>query len=261
MSEFRAVAQPPEIRARRSAEHWVADLYLRRLSPYLSRLLVRMGLSANAVTGLMIGCGWCVAAALLIPGPFGALLALVLGQLQLYHDCADGEVARWRRSFSPAGVFLDKVGHYTTESLIPVALGVRAAGGFARDYGWTTMGALLGLVIVLNKVLNDLVHVARAFAGLPRVADSPETARPRPGIVASLRRTARLLPIHRLYHSVELTILAVIAAAVDVAAGGALHGLAGTRIVVAVLLPLSALTVLGHFLAIMASSRLGNAAA
>ncbi len=259
MSEFRAVAQPPEIRARRSAEHWVADLYLRRLSPYLSRTLVRGGFSANAVTGLMIGCGWCVAVALLVPGLPGALSALVLGQLQMYLDCADGEVARWRRSFSPAGVFLDKVGHYTTEGLIPVALGVRAAGGFRGDYGWTTLGALLGLVIVLNKVLNDLVHVSRAFAGLPRIADSPEAARPRPGRVALLRRVARLLPIHRLYHSVELTILALAAAVVDALAGGALHGLAGTRILVAALLPLSVLTVAGHLAAILASSRLRSA--
>jgi phosphatidylglycerophosphate synthase len=261
LREFRAVAQPPEIRARRSAEHWVADLYLRRLSPYLSRTLVRLGFTANAVTALMILCGWSVAAALLIPGLGGAVLALVLGQLQMYLDCADGEVARWRGTFSPAGVFLDKVGHYTTEGLIPVALGVRAAGGFGRDYGWTTVGALLGLVIVLNKVLNDVVHVSRAFAGLPRVADSPEAARPRPGVVARLRRAARLLPIHRLYHSVELTLLALVAAAVDAAAGDALHGLAGTRILVAVLLPLSVLTVLGHFLAIMASSRLRAAPA
>jgi phosphatidylglycerophosphate synthase len=260
MREYRAVAQPPEIRARRSAEHWVADLYLRRLSPYLSRALVRLGLSANAVTGLMIVCGWSVAAALLIPGPAGAVLALVLGQLQMYLDCADGEVARWRRSFSPAGVFLDKVGHYTTEGLIPVALGVRAASGFGGDYGWTTIGALLALMVVLNKVLNDLVHVARAFAGLDRVADAAEMARPRPGLIASLRRGARVLPIHRLYHSVELTILAVAAAIVDAAAGGALHGLAGTRILVAALLPLSVLTVVGHLLAILASSRLRAAA-
>ena len=112
MSEFRAVAQPPEIRARRSAEHWVADLYLRRLSPYLSRALVRLGFTANAVTGLMIVCGWCTAAALLIPGPAGAVLAVVLGQLQMYLDCADGEVARWRRSFS----------------LLPVAIREEGAG-------------------------------------------------------------------------------------------------------------------------------------
>ena len=89
----------------------------------------------------MILVGWSTAAALLIPGIWGALLAVVLGQLQMLVDCCDGEVARWRRTSSPAGVFLDKVGHYTTEALIPLALGIRAAAyplEFPADFLWTT---------------------------------------------------------------------------------------------------------------------------
>ena len=133
-------------------------------------MLLKTRISANGVTGLMILVGWSTAAALLIPGIWGALLALVLGQLQMLVDCCDGEVARWRRTSSPAGVFLDKVGHYTTEALIPIALGIRAAAypfEVPADFLWTTLGALLALVIVLNKALNDMVHVARANAGLP----------------------------------------------------------------------------------------------
>lgn len=259
LAEYRAIAQPPEVRARRSAEHWVADLYLRDISPYVSRPLVRLGLSANAVTGLMILSGWFAAGSLLVPGIVGVVLAVLFGQLQMLLDCADGEVARWRQTFSPAGVFLDKIGHYTTESLIPIALGVRAAGGFPDlddHYGWTTLGALLAVIILLNKSLNDFVHVSRAFAGLPRVPDSAEASAPRPGVVARLRRVARFVPFHRLYHSVELTLLALVAAVVDLVAGDAWGGLAGTRTLVVVLVPLALAAVVGHFLAIMASSRL-----
>lgn len=259
MAEYRAVAQPPEIRARRSAEHWVADVYLRDLSPYVSRPLVRLGLSANAVTGLMILCGCLAAASLLVEGIVGALLAVLFGQLQMLTDCADGEVARWRGTFSPAGVFLDKIGHYTAESLIPIALGVRAAGGLAAmsgAYGWTTLGALLAVVVLLNKALNDFVHVARAAAGLPRLADTAAATQPRPGAVARLRRLARYVPFHRLYHSVELTLFALVATVVDLVAGSAHDGLAGTRILVVALLPLAVLALVGHFAAIMASSRL-----
>lgn len=259
LAEYRAIAQPPEVRSRRSAEHWVADLYLRDISPYVSRPLVRLGLSANAVTGLMILSGWLAAGSLLVPGLVGVLLAVFFGQLQMLLDCADGEVARWRGTLSPAGTFLDKIGHYTTESLIPIALGVRAAGGLpdmSDHYGWTTLGALLAVVILLNKSLNDFVHVSRAFSGLPRVADSAEAAAPRPGLVATLRRTARFVPFHRLYHSVELTLFAFVAAVVDLVAGDAWGGLAGTRTLVVALLPLALLAVVGHFLSIMASSRL-----
>ncbi|KHL12129.1 CDP-alcohol phosphatidyltransferase-like enzyme [Mumia flava] len=259
LAEYRAIAQPPEVRARRSAEHWVADLYLRDLSPYVSRPLVRLGLSANAVTYVMILTGWAAAGALLIPGIAGAVVGVVLGQLQMLLDCSDGEVARWRNTFSPVGTFLDKIAHYTTESLIPIALGVRAAGGLGDldgHYGWTTLGALLAVVILLNKALNDFVHVSRTFSGLPRVADSAETAAPRPGLVARLRRIARFVPFHRLYHSVEMTLLVLVAAVVDVVAGSAWGGLAGTRTLLVVLLPLSVLAVVGHFVTILASSRL-----
>lgn len=248
------MTQPPEVRLRANAEHWTASLYLRDLSPYLTWLLLRTSISANGVTGIMILVGWATAAAILIPGIAGALLALVLGQLQMLVDCCDGEVARWRDTRSPAGVFLDKVGHYSTEALIPIALGIRAAGWpleFPADFAWTTAGFALALIIVLNKALNDMVHVARANAGLEKLADRKGEAEPSQRIVARLRRAARFVPFHRLYHSVELTILVLVAAIV----GLFLPPLVAERGLLLILLPLALLALLGHFVAIMASKR------
>jgi len=251
------VTQPPAVRGRRTAEHWTGDLYMRRISPYLTRVLVRAGLSANAVTALMIVTGWAAGPALLVPGLAGAVLAVALTQLQMLWDASDGEVARWRGTSSPLGVFLDKVGHYGAESLIPAALGARAAGGVGEladgdGYGWTTLGALLAVVIVLNKALNDMVHVARASAGLTRVADDEATTAPRATGLARLRRLARFVPFHRLYHSIELSLLVLVAAVVDAVAGS----LVGTQVLLLVLLPAAVLAVAGHFLAIVTSARL-----
>ena len=254
IQELRERTQPPEVRLRANAEHWTASLYLRNLSPYLTWLLVRTSISANGVTGLMILVGWSTAAAILVPGIGGALLAVVLGQLQMLVDCCDGEVARWRGTHSPAGVFLDKVGHYTTEALIPVALGLRAAGWpleWPEDFAWTTAGLALALVIVLNKALNDMVHVARANAGLDKLADKRGEAEPSQALVAKLRRAARFLPFHRLYHSVELTLLVLAAAVV----GLFLEPLVAERVLLLALLPLSLLALAGHFVAILASKR------
>lgn len=254
IAQLREVTQPPSVRQRANAEHWTASLYLRDLSPYLTWLLLKTSISANGVTGLMIVVGWMTAAALLIPGIAGASLALVLGQLQMLVDCCDGEVARWRGTSSPAGVFLDKVGHYTTEALIPIALGIRAAGWpleFPADFAWTTAGLALALVIVLNKALNDMVHVARANAGLDKLSDRKEEAVPSQRLIARLRRAARFVPFHRLYHSVELTILVFVAAIV----GLFLPPLTADRGLLLILLPLSVLALVGHFVAIMASKR------
>jgi phosphatidylglycerophosphate synthase len=257
IAELREVTQPPTIRGRRVAEHWTGDLYMRRISPYLTRMLVRAGFTANAVTALMIVSGAASGFALLVPGLWGALLAVALTQLQMLWDASDGEVARWRGTSSPLGIFLDRVGHYLTESLIPLALGVRAAGGLddvvaGRGLGWTTLGAVLAVVIVLNKSLNDMVHVARAMAGVPRVADDESTTAPRVSGLARLRRLARFVPFHRLYHSIELTLIILVAAAVDLATGD----LTGTRWLLVLLVPASLLAVAGHFVAIVSSSRL-----
>jgi phosphatidylglycerophosphate synthase len=252
IARLREVTQPPAVRGRRNAEHWTADAYLRRISPYLTRVLLGTSLTANAVTALMILTGVSAGVALLLPGLAGALLAALLGQLQMLWDCCDGEVARWRQTFSPAGVFLDKLGHYLAEAAIPLALGVRADGGLGSIGGWTTVGAVLALLIVLNKALNDMVHVSRAFAGLPRLEDRADVAAPRGAGMRRLRSFARFVPFHRLYHSVELTLLALVAAIGDQITGD----LTVTRLLLAVLVPAAALTLVGHTGAILSSSRL-----
>jgi phosphatidylglycerophosphate synthase len=253
IAELRAVTQPTSVTGRRNSEHWTGDLYQRRLSPYLTRVLLGTAITANGVTVLMIVTGAAAGATLLLPGLAGAVLAALLGQLQMLWDCCDGEVARWRRTFSPAGFFLDKLGHTVAETAIPLALGVRADGGFGSLGGWTTLGALLAVLVLVNKSLNDAVHVARAKNGLPGLEDRADEVAPQVSSLRRLRSMARFVPFHRAFHSIELTLLALLAAIVDAVAGS---GLDATRVLVAVLVPAAAVTVVGHLAAILTSSRL-----
>ena len=52
-----------------------------------------------------------------------------------------------------------QVAHYVAESLVPLGLGIRAAGGFAAFHEpaqwWPFIGAGLALLVVWNKALND----------------------------------------------------------------------------------------------------------
>lgn len=264
LEELRAVAQPPEVRSRKNAEHWTAQLYLRHISIYLTYFLVRTRITANGVTWLMILAGWAIAGSLLIPGIWGAVLALFFSQLQMYLDCCDGEVARWRNTRGATGVFLDKVGHYTTEGMVAFALGLRAVGewsNFSSDpapsYRFALAGSMLASLVLLNKALNDMVHVSRAFNQLDRLPDSAAATAVTHGGLAKLKAIARFVPFHRIYHSVEMSILAVAAAIVSliVAAGGG-PALAGERWLILIMVPLCLLSVIGHFTAIMASRRL-----
>lgn len=61
------------------------------------------------------------------------------------------------------------------------------------------------------------------------------------------------MPFHRVFHSVEMTLVALVAGIADAVLGG---GLDATRLLVAVLVPVAMVTVVGHLLAILSSSRL-----
>ena len=134
--------------ARNSGEHWAGRLYIRRISPHLTRLLLRTPLTPDAVTWLMILAGVLAAGVLTLPGIVPAIGAVLLIQLQILLDCSDGELARWLDRRSPLGVYLDRVGHWVTEALLPIALGIRADGGWDQLGTYTT---LLGIRKILER--------------------------------------------------------------------------------------------------------------
>jgi hypothetical protein len=104
---------------------------------------------------------------------------------------------------------------------------------------------------VLVKAETDNVVVARAAAGLPGSHDDA-ALQPRSAGIASLRRAASLLKVHRIIQAIELSVLILIAAVVDSARGGLL----ATRVVLLTCLVVAALMVVAHLVAIMASRRL-----
>ena len=244
IAELRAETQPDWLLTRPGAEHWAGRLYMRRLSPYLTRLLLRTPLPANGVTALMIPAGLLAALSLTFAGIWPAVLAVLLVQLQLLLDCSDGEVARWRKTFSPAGVYIDQLAHYSTEAALPAALGVRADGGWDSIGGWTALGLLTSVLILFLKSETHLVQYALERSGRPPGAEPAEEA--------SASRTPRLLPAFRPFQAVEASLLALAAAIVDAIT----DGLDGSRMLVVALAVAAGIAVAGHLAAILASSRL-----
>lgn len=255
--QLRAVAQPVEHMARYNAEHWSGSLYLRHLSIRVTRsVLLPSGISPNGVTWLMVVVGVVGAFLLPLPGLLGPVLTVLALQLQILLDCSDGEVARWRQRFSPAGIYVDRVGHYLTEASLPVALGLRADGyTLAHPLtvgGWTVLGLVVAVVVLLNKAFTDLVHVARAKTGRPMLADVAATTRSRVSGLAAVRGALGYLPVFRAFVAVEASLLALVAGIVDVARGD----LAGSQTLMLVLVPLAVVTAAGHLLGVLTSSRL-----
>ena len=244
IAELRAATQPASIFERNSGEHWAGKLYIRRVSPYLTRLFLPTRITPNGVTWLMILAGLAAAGVLVLPGVLPAVAAFLLIQLQILLDCSDGELARWRGTKSPVGVYLDRIGHWLTEGALPIAIGIRAEEPI--------LGLVAAVMVLLIKGESALVSVARLEAGLPPAADTRATAAPRPSGLRRLRRMAGTLPFYRAFVAMEATMLALAAAIVDAVAGEEI----GSRVLVIALVAMTAITAVGHLLAIVTSDRL-----
>jgi phosphatidylglycerophosphate synthase len=238
IAELRAATQPPSLFARNSGEHWAGKLYVRKFSPYATRLFLRLRLRPNEITWGMIVAGVAAGAVLAIDDAvWAAFVAFLLIQLQILLDCSDGEVARWRHQYSPAGIYLDRLGHWLTETALPIGLGVGA--------GEPVLGLVAAVIQLLIKGENALVAVTRLEAGLPKLADHADAVAPRPSLLATARRIAAKAPFYRLFVAVEFTIVTLIAA------------IAGLEVEwLWVLVVLGGLTALLRLVAILTSDRL-----
>ncbi|MFF1875452.1 CDP-alcohol phosphatidyltransferase family protein [Streptomyces sp. CB03911] len=247
LEELRGVVHPPGKLDSR-AEHWAGRLYMRSVSLRITRLLLDTRWSPNQITGVMVVAGVLSGAALLVPGIGGAVLSVLFMQLYLLLDCVDGEVARWRKQYSPLGVYLDRLGAYLADAAVMIGMGCRASSLHLGPYLVAGLAAAIGVLIL--KASSDLVHVARADSGLAKATDASVV--PRSSGLARVRRLASAVGIHRLCNGIECTLLLLVAALADLALGG----LTATKIAVALVTAVVWVLVPAHIVSIVASSRL-----
>nr|BFE33466.1 CDP-alcohol phosphatidyltransferase family protein [Actinomadura rugatobispora] len=259
VADVRRWGQPPGLKDRRNEEHWAGRLYMRDLSPYFAWLAMRLGFSPNQLTYMMMACG--VAAGVVVSLPaagtgalWTALGGAVLIQVYLLLDCVDGEVARYLRQTSVAGVFLDRIGHYLSEVSLLIGLGFAAQGGWTSG-GYTELGLVAALGAALIKAETDNVVVARAKSGLTADPSGGDRAlRPRSTGIALARQAASMLRFHRIIGAVELSLLILAAAAIDVVLGTETP--AAIRVLTVAVAAVAVVQTLLHLVSILASRRL-----
>jgi Family of unknown function (DUF5941)/CDP-alcohol phosphatidyltransferase len=122
-----------------------ATLVIRRLSRRLTPLALRRGLTPNQITVISFVVGLaaagCFAAGDRAAGVGGLVGALLL-QLSLVVDCVDGEVARFTRTFTPLGAWLDASTDRVKEFACYAGLAVGAGG---RASTWLLAATMLTL--------------------------------------------------------------------------------------------------------------------
>ena len=148
-------------------------------------------------------------------------------------------------------MYLDLIGHYLGEAALLIGLGLRAQGHLTDSGPYVSAGLAAAVLAVIVKAETDNVVVARAKEGLP-AAYPDEALQPTGSGLALARRLASVLKVHRITHAVELSLLILLAAVADEIRGGLL----ATRVLMLACLAVSALMVVAHLVAIVASRRL-----
>lgn len=220
LEDLRPVCQPAEIIDRRNAEHWAGRLYGRKFSLGFTWFFVRLGVTAGQVTALMVGVG--ILGGILIGFPFGAsrpsiwgpLVGAFLVQLHLVLDCSDGEVARWSKTTSARGVFVDRLGHYLVDTSVFVGIGLRAMSDNGLVWMIVALAAALGAL--MTKVQGDLLSRARADSGMSPLTDVVSSNEVTTG---PIRRVVQIVPLYRLTGAIEASLVMFVVSGIDVLVG------------------------------------------
>jgi hypothetical protein len=148
LQEHLAAMTPVEVhaarlrRAGKAEDAFVATFLSRPLARRLTPVALRLGLTPNQVTVLSVVVGLAAAAMFAVGRPWALVTGAALLQLSLVVDCVDGDVARYRRMFSPVGAWLDA----STDRLKEFACyGGLAWGAGAGRTGWLLAAAMLTL--------------------------------------------------------------------------------------------------------------------
>lgn len=128
---------------------------------YLTQILIRTGISPNAISVISIGFAAAGATLLLVWPGAGGLLALALSvQLRLLCNLLDGMVAIEGKRQSPTGGLFNEVPDRVADSLFIVALGY-AVG--VPALGW--FGALAAAITAYIRVLGGSLGLSQDFRG------------------------------------------------------------------------------------------------
>src|SRR4030042_2922655 len=121
--EFKKICLPPDILNRPVDKRYML-LYMRHVSIRISWALHNIRwLTPNMVTVSMIIFGPIACGLLLIPGIWGIITFFLANQFWGIIDRIDGELARYKKIYSPAGIYLDNIAHSIIYSTIFITLG------------------------------------------------------------------------------------------------------------------------------------------
>jgi hypothetical protein len=127
----------------KGSDGFFTTFFVSPYSKYIARWAARRGWSPNAVTILSMAIGVLAAAAFATGERAGLVAGAVLLQIAFTFDCVDGQLARYTRTFTQLGAWLDSIFDRAKEYAVFAGLAIGSA--HAGDDVWILAGAALVL--------------------------------------------------------------------------------------------------------------------
>ena len=147
-------------------ETWYVRNVRRRASIYITKLFLKLGITANQTTFISIVIGVISVVLFAFGNYWYTLSAVFLLHISSILDCTDGEIARYRGA-SPVGAFFDSLFHDIMYGLLFVGISF----GVYQNYPNTLVFAL-GFSASVFKMLHRLTSVKKSYY-VKKLEDTP----------------------------------------------------------------------------------------
>jgi hypothetical protein len=143
----------------REIGNWLARRIARPTAVYGCWLAIRLGLSAHQVTLAALCSSLGAAVAIGTGNRVLFVIGVLLAHLGFWLDHVDGQVARWHKTVSLDGVYLDYLMHHANNLALGFALGYGLAAR-TDDTRWTIAGFAIAAGWALLNLHNDCRYKA-----------------------------------------------------------------------------------------------------
>lgn len=165
----------------KASDGFFTTFFVSPYSKYLARWAARRGFTPNQVTTVSMALGIVAALAFASGSRAGLVAGAILLQVAFTTDCVDGQLARYTRTFSKLGAWLDSVFDRSKEYVVYAGLCVGAIRAGDDATIWALAGAALALQVFRHSLdFSYAAHQHQTMTEMERVPlwqadERPET--------------------------------------------------------------------------------------
>lgn len=176
-----------------------STVFARKISIYLTKLLLHTSITANQTTLLLVFIGILAGIFLTYGQEWYTLIGALLLQLWYIFDHVDGEIARYRGTESITGKYLDLLSHYTIHPYVFICITFGIYNVF-HDITVFIFGFSAALSIMFIDIVSDCIYRAvvltRMQVNIKSIKKQAKKVKEIEGYPSIIQRIRSLIPFN-----------------------------------------------------------------